>query len=125
MCKTFNISPEDLKYKLEAVCYNAAQTTQIITHDTVRELRANLEAERAKNDRAAAMPRKSVALLRGRGLQANVSVSKMTETLPGPLNSRKLNDAASTSTLVFRGPEMDHASVKNRACKCFTHFFQL
>ncbi|KAI6123468.1 DNA polymerase alpha subunit B [Pisolithus croceorrhizus] len=102
LCRTFNISAQDLSFKWQAINFNNKQSLQIFTPQSVVELRAQLQSGQAK----AVTSTISRNFTRGRG------------TLHGKLKhvaAKKLDETLSTSKVIFQGPRMDELSRKSRS----------
>ncbi|KAL4080954.1 DNA polymerase alpha/epsilon subunit B-domain-containing protein [Scleroderma citrinum] len=115
MCRTFNLSAQDLSYKWQAICYNSTQSVQIFTLKSVPDLRAKLQSERTKANaiRQEAMARNLASLGKGRGksegLLNPIIAKNFDERLSvGPLKSQvvkvELGDVAGPSRVRFQGP---------------------
>ncbi|KAI6005362.1 DNA polymerase alpha subunit B [Pisolithus marmoratus] len=105
LCRTFNISAQDLSYKWQAINYNNKQSLHIFTPQSVVELRAQLQSEQAKaiSSKQEAASRNSV---RGRGILRGI-FKQVTATKP--------DETLSASKVIFRGPRMDESSRKSRS----------
>lgn len=123
MCRTFNVSAEDLLFKWQAICYNTKQSMDIFTHQSVSEVRAKLQSEQTKANaiRQEAMSRN---FGRGRGKSSNILKPVIAKSFDeglsvGPLKSHvvktSLGDVAGPSRVRFQGPTADR--IASRTCE--------
>ncbi|KAF9013340.1 DNA polymerase alpha/epsilon subunit B-domain-containing protein [Cyathus striatus] len=128
MCQMFNLKPEDLKWKLEALNFRPSATRSEltpITLDSISTLKKKLQRDLAKdnakklqvrqrNSENAVVNRSRLPSSMGRNTNAGVAIS-----VPKVSGAVKIENGESViahlSSVLFRGPELDLASRKNRA----------
>ncbi|KAI6147356.1 DNA polymerase alpha, subunit B [Pisolithus tinctorius] len=106
LCRTFNLSAEDLLYKWEAINFNSQGSFRIFTPASVTELKAHLHSEQAK-----AFASRQGAVSRNFGIKGRGGfrgLLKHATTAPTKL------DETTLSQVIFRGPRMDELSRKSR-----------
>ncbi|KAG6336118.1 hypothetical protein ID866_2984 [Astraeus odoratus] len=117
MCRTFNLSAEDLFYKWQAICFNNKQSLQIFTPRSASETRARLLSEQARAiaNRQTTVARNLASFGKGKERKKSVLTRNLDEPLsvsslkPGIVKT-EFSSAARPSRVIFQGPKLDRSS---------------
>lgn len=137
ICKMYDITPDDFRFKVEAINYKPSTTRSEISPITMEtlsgvkaQIQQGLAKENAKRARTATrglntahVDRNKVMAHMGRGV-----ISKPSPSLPVvkqehrslETNGTISSHAAQTSNVVFSGPSTDLESRKKRGCEPYT-----
>jgi DNA polymerase alpha subunit B len=122
ICQIYNLSPENLFYKWEAINFNASATHSAIpsfSMDSVTALKAQLQRELAKESgkkAQRAIPVGNAAVVKRR-IPANMARVMNTAAKAGVIQVKEEQSGAGPSTVTFRGPKLDASSRKDRTCE--------
>jgi DNA polymerase alpha subunit B len=127
ICQIYNLDPQDLLWKWEALNFRTSNTRSEIspfTLDSVaalkETLRRNLAKEAAKKpQRATPMGQKAaINLTRTRQPAHAPKAQTSGPSQTGGVSIKVEQSVAGPSRVMFRGPKMDALSRKDRACEC-------
>ena len=127
ICKMFDLTPEDLSYKWEALSYNSTHTLNVFTMESAAALKAKIHQDLAKEN---AKKQKGRARLAGGVIRSRAPVMKAshpramassssTSTTGGTVKEEVKMEGiiAGPSSVDFKRPIVDPTSKTNRACK--------
>jgi DNA polymerase alpha subunit B len=126
MCKMFNLTPEDLSYKWEALSYNSTRKLNIFTMESAAALKTKIQrdltADNAKKQ--AARPRLAGSVVRGRAPVLKTGHPRAVASSSGASaagvtvkEEMKMDGIAGPSSVDFKRPIVDTTLKSNRACK--------
>jgi DNA polymerase alpha subunit B len=124
ICQIYNLSPEHLFYKWEAINFNSSTTHSAMSSfsmDSVIALKALLQRELAKESgkkAQRAVPAGKAAVVNRSRLPANMARVMNTGAKAGVIQVKEEQSGAGPSTVTFRGPKLDASSQRDRACEC-------
>jgi DNA polymerase alpha subunit B len=120
----FNMTPENLFYKWEALSFNSTRSINVFTMDSAASLKASIQREIAAENNRKQQTRAKLfgKVTRGRVLARGFGAPKAAAAPTGAgisVKGEKDGIVAGPSRVTFKGPRTDAPARQDRSCESF------
>lgn len=130
ICKNFNMSPEDLRWKFEAQNFRSSGTSSeilAVTLGSILDLKTQLQRDLTKK----VQPRSAAVSANVKRARVPAALTKSVNVSAAPRRNvvaqvkQEAVQVAGPSRVVFSGPERDEEAKTKRACECVPRLSEL